>query len=225
MIFICEDDLNIQELVVYSLEQTGFNAQGFDNATKLYQALAKNDCELILLDIMLPDESGLDVLKKLKKDPKYKNIPIIMLTAKSSEYDKVLGLDLGADDYVAKPFGIMEFNARVNALLRRTKKNDTITDLISVGNITIDNEKRTVTVDGEEQNVTFKEYELLKYLMINRGIVLSRDKIMEAVWGFDFQGESRTVDMHIKTLRQKLGESGRTIKTVRNVGYRMETCI
>ena len=162
MIFICEDDLNIQELVVYSLKQTGFNAQGFDNASKLYQALAKNDCELILLDIMLPDESGLDVLKKLKKDPKYKNIPIIMLTAKSSEYDKVLGLDLGADDYVAKPFGIMELIARIKAVLRR---NVNIADKLIYKELELDKSSHTVVYKNQKVVLTLKEFELLQKLM------------------------------------------------------------
>ena len=171
MIFICEDDLNIQELVVYSLKQTGFNAQGFDNASKLYQALAKNDCELILLDIMLPDESGLDVLKKLKKDPKYKNIPIIMLTAKSSEYDKVLGLDLGADDYVAKPFGIMELIARIKAVLRR---NVNIADKLIYKELELDKSSHTVVYKNQKVVLTLKEFELLQKLMENQGIVLTR---------------------------------------------------
>ena len=175
MIFICEDDLNIQELVVYSLKQTGFNAQGFDNASKLYQALAKNDCELILLDIMLPDESGLDVLKKLKKDPKYKNIPIIMLTAKSSEYDKVLGLDLGADDYVAKPFGIMELIARIKAVLRR---NVNIADKLIYKELELDKSSHTVVYKNQKVVLTLKEFELLQKLMENQGIVLTREKLL-----------------------------------------------
>ncbi|MDY5576843.1 MAG: response regulator transcription factor [Lachnospiraceae bacterium] len=221
-VYVVEDDVNISEIECYTLKNSGHNVTPVYSAQELSHELQRKIPDMIILDIMLPDEDGIRVLGKLQKNVKTKEIPVIMVTARSSEMEKVKCLDAGADDYITKPFGIMEFNARVNALLRRTKKNDTITDLISVGNITIDNEKRTVTVDGEEQNVTFKEYELLKYLMINRGIVLSRDKIMEAVWGFDFQGESRTVDMHIKTLRQKIGSERKRIKTVRNVGYKID---
>ena len=218
MIFICEDDLNIQELVVYSLEQTGFNAQGFDNASKLYQALAKNDCELILLDIMLPDESGLDVLKKLKKDPKYKNIPIIMLTAKSSEYDKVLGLDLGADDYVAKPFGIMELIARIKAVLRR---NVNIADKLIYKELELDKSSHTVVYKNQKVVLTLKEFELLQKLMENQGIVLTREKLLEDIWGYDYYGETRTVDVHIRTLRSKLNSDFDYIETIRGVGYKL----
>lgn len=218
MIFICEDDLNIQELVVYSLEQTGFNAQGFDNATKLYQALAKNDCELILLDIMLPDESGLDVLKKLKKDPKYKSIPIIMLTAKSSEYDKVLGLDLGADDYVAKPFGIMELIARIKAVLRR---NVNISDKLIYKELELDKSSHTVIYKNQKVVLTLKEFELLQKLMENQGIVLTREKLLEDIWGYDYYGETRTVDVHIRTLRSKLNNDFDYIETIRGVGYKL----
>lgn len=218
MIFICEDDLNIQELVVYSLEQTGFNAQGFDNATKLYQALAKNDCELILLDIMLPDESGLDVLKKLKKDPKCKNIPIIMLTAKSSEYDKVLGLDLGADDYVAKPFGIMELIARIKAVLRR---NVNTADKLIYKELELDKSSHTVVYKNQKVVLTLKEFELLQKLMENQGIVLTREKLLEDIWGYDYYGETRTVDVHIRTLRSKLNNDFDYIETIRGVGYKL----
>lgn len=218
MIFICEDDLNIQELVVYSLKQTGFNAQGFDNASKLYQALAKNDCELILLDIMLPDESGLDVLKKLKKDPKYKNIPIIMLTAKSSEYDKVLGLDLGADDYVAKPFGIMELIARIKAVLRR---NVNTTDKLIYKELELDKSSHTVVYKNQKVVLTLKEFELLQKLMENQGIVLTREKLLEDIWGYDYYGETRTVDVHIRTLRSKLNNDFDYIETIRGVGYKL----
>ena len=218
MIFICEDDLNIQELVVYSLKQTGVNAQGFDNASKLYQALAKNDCELILLDIMLPDESGLDVLKKLKKDPKYKNIPIIMLTAKSSEYDKVLGLDLGADDYVAKPFGIMELIARIKAVLRR---NVNIADKLIYKELELDKSSHTVVYKNQKVVLTLKEFELLQKLMENQGIVLTREKLLEDIWGYDYYGETRTVDVHIRTLRSKLNSDFDYIETIRGVGYKL----
>lgn len=218
MIYICEDDLNIQELVVYSLKQTGFNAEGFDNATKLYEALTKNECELILLDIMLPDENGLDVLKKLKKDAKYKNIPIIMLTAKSSEYDKVLGLDLGADDYVAKPFGIMELIARIKAVLRR---NVNTSDKLVYKDLELDKSSHTVTYKNQKVVLTLKEFELLQKLMENQGIVLTREKLLEDIWGYDYYGETRTVDVHIRTLRSKLNNDFDYIETIRGVGYKL----
>lgn len=218
MIYICEDDLNIQELVVYSLKQTGFNAEGFDNATKLYEALANNECELLLLDIMLPDENGLDVLKKLKKDAKYKNIPIIMLTAKSSEYDKVLGLDLGADDYVAKPFGIMELIARIKAVLRR---NVNTSDKLVYKDLELDKSSHTVTYKNQKVVLTLKEFELLQKLMENQGIVLTREKLLEDIWGYDYYGETRTVDVHIRTLRSKLNNDFDYIETIRGVGYKL----
>ena len=176
---------------------------------------------LILLDIMLPNEDGMDILKKIRSNKETAEIPVIMVTAKSTELDKVKGLDSGADDYMTKPFGIMELISRVKALLRRTSKAQDET-VIEYKNIVIDNDKRSVLADGSPCELTFKEYELLKYLLINKGIVLSRDKIMNQVWGFDYEGETRTVDMHIKTLRQKLGEHGGIIKTVRNVGYMVE---
>lgn len=175
---------------------------------------------MLILDIMLPDEDGLSILKKLRADDKTKNIPVILVTAKSTELDTVKGLDMGADDYIAKPFGVMELVSRVKALLRRTEKQQQFSGM-SYQNISIDDEKHIVTVDGEHRELTFKEYELLKFLIMNKGIVLTREKIMNKVWGFEYEGESRTVDMHIKTLRQKLGESGSVIKTIRNVGYKL----
>ena len=222
VVYIVEDDPSINEVESYALKSCGYDVKSIFSGKELYQEMEKKLPDVIILDIMLPDENGIKLLSRLQADSRTKDIPVIMVTAKSSEMEKVKCLDAGADDYITKPFGIMEFNARVNALVRRLKKAETPKDIISVGNIVIDDEKRTVTIENEEKYVTFKEYELLKYLMINKGIVLSRDKIMEAVWGFDFQGESRTVDMHIKTLRQKIGMERKRIKTVRNVGYKIE---
>ncbi len=218
-IFIVEDDENIRELILYALGGSGFESLGFEQSTELFEELNKSNFpDLILLDIMLPLEDGLSVLKKLRDNKLYSEIPVIMLTAKGSEYDKVKGLDMGADDYVTKPFGVMELMSRINAVLRRTG-NSKPDNKLTYGNITLDNERHTVRVADNSVNLTYKEYELLYFLLINSEIVLSRDKIMEVVWGFDFECESRTVDMHIKTLRQKLGDSGEYIKTVRGVGY------
>lgn len=220
LIYIVEDDENIREIQRYALKNSGFDVQEFSCGKELCRALEDALPSLILLDIMLPEEDGLDILLKLRKNNATSRIPIIMVTAKSSELDKVKGLDLGADDYMTKPFGIMELISRVKALLRRTK--DMVeTPVLTSGSIEVDTEKRIVTVNGAVCELTFKEFELLKMLLINQGIVLSRNKIMDQVWGFDYEGESRTVDMHIKTLRQKLGEGGGAIKTVRNVGYVM----
>ena len=204
LIYIVEDDVNIREIQRYALKNSGFEVQEFGCGRELYKALDKNLPSLILLDIMLPGEDGLTILKNIRKHQTAAKVPVIMVTAKSTELDKVKGLDLGADDYMAKPFGVMELISRVKALLRRAEGLP---------------DKRRVTAAGEPCELTFKEFELLRMLLINQGIVLSRDKIMEQVWGFDYEGESRTVDMHIKTLRQKLGTDGRVIKTVRNVGY------
>ena len=222
-IFILEDDENIREIVTYALQSVGFEAGGFETGADLFLALEKDKEKpaLLLLDIMLPEEDGLSVLKRLRGNITYKVLPVIMLTAKGSEFDKVKGLDMGADDYVTKPFGIMELISRINAVLRRSSEAPDKTADLSYNNITVSREKRTVLVDGEKITLTFKEYELLFYLLLNAGIVLSREKIMEAVWGYDFEGESRTVDMHIKTLRRKLGSAGENIKTVRNVGYKL----
>ena len=220
LIYIVEDDENIREIQRYALKNSGFDVQEFSCGKELRRALEETLPSLILLDIMLPEVDGLDILLKLRKNNATSRIPIIMVTAKSSELDKVKGLDLGADDYMTKPFGIMELISRVKALLRRTK--DMVeTPVLTSGSIEVDTEKRIVTVNGAVCELTFKEFELLKMLLINQGIVLSRNKIMDQVWGFDYEGESRTVDMHIKTLRQKLGEGGGAIKTVRNVGYVM----
>jgi len=217
-VFIVEDDTDIREIVLYALRFAGFEAQGFEKGTELWPALEKNMPDLLLLDIMLPGEDGLSILKKLRSNSSTAALPVIMLTAKGSEFDKVKGLDLGADDYIAKPFGVMELISRVNALLRRSGHQ---TDTLAYQNIALDSARRSVAVDGESVGLTYKEYELLHFLLLNAGIVMSRDKILGAVWGWDFEGESRTLDMHVRTLRQKLGPAGEHIKTVRNVGYRL----
>ena len=213
--------MNIREIERYALKNSGYEVEEFECGADFFKRLEHKIPALILLDIMLPNEDGLDILTKIRSNKDTARVPIIMVTAKTSELDKVKGLDLGADDYISKPFGIMELISRVKALLRRTSdlKEET---KISYKEITIDNDKHAVLVNEELCELTFKEFELLKYLVINKGIVLSRDKIMNQVWGFDYEGESRTVDMHIKTLRQKLGEAGSCIKTVRNVGYMVE---
>lgn len=221
LIYIVEDDVNIREIERYALKNSGFDVREFERGKDLYQAIEHKVPSLILLDIMLPKEDGLDILAKLRNHKATHNIPVIMVTAKSTELDKVKGLDLGADDYMTKPFGIMELISRVKALLRRTEETENVT-LLTNGNIVVDTKKRSVMVAGEICELTYKEFELLKMLLLNRGIVLTRDKIMDQVWGFEYEGESRTVDMHIKTLRQKLGEAGSVIKTVRNVGYKIE---
>jgi len=218
-IFIVEDDENIREIVIYALNSAGFDASGFETGEEFLTALDTGLPSLVLLDIMLPKDDGLTILKRLRSLPATKQLPVIMLTAKNSEYDKVKGLDLGADDYISKPFGVMELIARVNAVLRRTGAEQG--GEIEISGLSLDYARREVHVGGEPVKLTFKEYELLYCLVLNAGLVLSRDKIMESVWGYDFQGESRTVDMHIKTLRQKLGAAGRLIKTVRNVGYKL----
>ncbi|MCI9081412.1 MAG: response regulator transcription factor [Lachnospiraceae bacterium] len=221
LIYIVEDDVNIREIQRYALKNSGFQVQEFECARELRQAVEKEVPSLILLDIMLPGENGLDILAELRRGIATAKVPVIMVTAKSSELDKVKGLDMGADDYMTKPFGVMELISRVKALLRRAEDLPEAA-VLSNGEIVVDTKQRIVTVGGEVCELTFKEFELLKMLLMNAGIVLSRDKIMDQVWGFDYEGESRTVDMHIKTLRQKLGRGGSSIKTVRNVGYRMD---
>lgn len=220
MIFCVEDDGNIRELVVYTLETTGLNARGFEDGASFFEALAENLPELVLLDIMLPGEDGMEILKKLKASPDTKDIPVIMLTAKGAEYDKVMGLDAGADDYVTKPFGMMELISRIRAVLRRTgKKEDE--DAYHLGGICLNKKKHEVTAGGEPVALTLKEFELLRRLIENKNIVLTRDRLLEEIWGYDFDGETRTVDVHVRTLRQKLGKEGECIETVRGVGYRI----
>lgn len=222
MIFCVEDDSNIRELVVYTLESTGFTAKGFEEGKSFLEALALETPDLILMDIMLPGEDGISLLKRLKNSSKTKDIPVIMVTAKGAEYDKVKGLDLGADDYVTKPFGMMELVSRIKAVLRRSGVAEKKTDAIIISdNLEIDTKKHEVRADGEVVSLTLKEYELLKRLMENPNIVMTRDSLLEEIWGYDFDGETRTVDVHIRTLRQKLGNCGERIETVRGVGYRI----
>lgn len=221
LIYIVEDEQNILEIEAYALKNAGYEVEGFCGAKPFFTALAGRIPDLVLLDIMLPDEDGLRVLTRLRRHPEYKRLPIIMVTAKTSELDKVKGLDCGADDYITKPFGVMELISRVKALLRRSRGSGEETSY-SMGDILMDNAKHRVYVGGEAVELTYKEYELLKVLMANEGLAVSRDILMEKVWGSSFEGESRTLDMHIKTLRQKLGEEGAHICTVRGVGYRME---
>ena len=217
MIYIVEDDRNIQEIELFALKNSGYQAAGFETAKEFYRALDTRLPELILLDIMLPDEDGMSILKRLRARPDTQRVPVILVTAKTTELDKVKGLDGGADDYIAKPFGVMEMIARVKALLRRSGGADT--SLLTCGDVTLDSERRMVFVSGKPVELTYKEFELLRLLMKNHGIVISRDVIMERVWDSSFEGESRTIDVHVRTLRQKLGEAGSLIKTIRNVGY------
>ena len=220
-IFLVEDDENIRELVVYALKSAGFEARGFSCAKEFYKELDKEIPQLLLLDIMLPDEDGISILKKLRNNGRLKNIPVIMLTAKSTEYDKVVGLDSGADDYVTKPFGVMELLSRVRAVLRRSQ-NVSQEEILTMGSLALDTKKHEVLVDRKPVILTFKEFELLAYLMKNRNIVLTRDKILDVIWNYEYEGESRTVDVHIGSLRQKLGSCGNMIRTVRGVGYKLE---
>lgn len=220
MIFCVEDDGNIRELVVYTLMTTGLDARGFEDGASFFEALAGELPELVLLDIMLPGEDGMEILKKLKASSVTRNIPVIMLTARGAEYDKVMGLDSGADDYVTKPFGMMELVSRIRAVLRRVKK-DGGEDCCSIGDLILNKKKHEVTVKGEAVALTLKEFELLRRLLENRNIVLTRDRLLEEIWGYDFDGETRTVDVHVRTLRQKLGSAGEWIETVRGVGYRI----
>ncbi|MCL2083374.1 MAG: response regulator transcription factor [Oscillospiraceae bacterium] len=221
-VYIVEDDENIREAVLYALNLAGFETQGFETGADFFARAETDTPDLAILDIMLPGEDGLSVLKRLRSDSRTKSLPIIMLTAKSSEFDKVKGLDMGADDYIAKPFGVMELISRVKAILRRSVSVPPPDGQFVLGVLKIDNECREVTVSGNKVNLTFKEYELLGYLALNSGLALSRDKIMEAVWGYSFECESRTLDMHIRSLRQKLKEAGVYIQTIRNVGYSLK---
>lgn len=221
MIYLVEDDDSIRELVLYTLHTTGFEAEGFRNAADFWQALEKELPQLVLLDIMLPDEDGLHILKRLRAGAETADLPVMMLTAKSSEYDRVVGLDSGADDYMPKPFGMMELVSRVRALLRRAAKPAAEDKLFTAGSLAVDVKRRAVTVDGEPVILTYKEFELLCYLLENRGVALSRDQILTKIWDYNYSGETRTVDVHIRTLRQKLGDAGALIETVRGVGYRL----
>ena len=218
-IFCVEDDANIRELVLYTLNATGFEAKGFESGTELFEMIKEELPDLVLLDIMLPGMDGMEILEILKKD--YNDLPVIMVTAKSDQIDKIKGLDNGADDYITKPFDIMELVSRVKAVLRRAYKEKN-TNILTYKSLQLNHDSRRVTVSGEDIILTFKEYELLHILLENKGVVLSRDKLMNEVWGTDFEGETRTVDVHVRTLRQKLGLAGEYIETVRNVGYKID---
>lgn len=220
LIYIVEDDESIREIETIALKNSNYIVSAFENAKEFYKKLDELVPDLILLDVMLPDESGYDIVRKLRKRPATQDIPIIMVTAKTTEMDMIKGLDGGADDYIKKPFSIMELITRVKALLRRTVKEET--KLLKLDDLVIDHERHVVTVNNEPVDLTYKEYELLRLLMGSQGIVMTREVIMRSVWDTDFEGETRTVDMHIKTLRHKLGDYGSRIKTVRNVGYVIE---
>lgn len=219
MIYCVEDDKNIRDLVIYTLESTGMKAVGFEDGKSFKKALKDEKPTLVLMDIMLPGEDGLQILNELKSTSATKNIPVIMVTAKGSEYDKVIGLDSGADDYITKPFGMMELVSRIKAVLRRTAPEEK--EIFQNGILTLNVVKHEVTVEDNPVVLTLKEFELLEKLLKNSGIVLKRDRLLEEIWGYDYTGETRTVDVHIRTLRQKLGAAGDLIETVRGVGYRI----
>ena len=221
MIFCVEDDISSRELMIYTLKSAGFDAKGFPESTDFWKALETETPELIMLDIMLPGEDGIEILKKLRKKTKTADIPVIMATAKGTEFDKVTGLDTGADDYLVKPFGMMEMISHIKAVLRRTAPK-TSKNVLSTGKLSLNLDEHAVFADGEKVVLTFKEFELLKIFMENPGRVFSRDALLEKVWGADYYGETRTVDVHIGALRTKLGECGEYIETIRGVGYRME---
>lgn len=221
MIWCVDDDNTIRDIEVYTLTQTGFEAKGFADGISMLEALKTEKPELIVLDIMLPGKDGVEILKEIKSNPETRKIPVIMATAKGTEMDRIQGLDTGADDYLVKPFGVMEMVSRIKAVLRRCEP-DEKEEVLSIGEITLSDKEHLVTVNGEKVVLTFKEFEILKLFMSNPGIVFSRDKLLSEVWGIDYLGESRTVDMHIKTLRQKLGDACALIETVIGVGYKME---
>lgn len=221
MIYCVEDDSAIRDLMIYTLNTTGFEAAGFEDSVPFWNAMKQQRPELILLDIMLPGEDGISILKKLRSQKEYKEIPVIMATAKGTEYDKVMGLDMGADDYLTKPFGMMEMVSRIKAVLRRTGKKETAKTLC-IGALELNIDEHTVFADGEQIMLTLKEYELLSLFMKNPGRVYTREQLLTQIWESDYAGETRTVDVHIGTLRMKLGKWGEYLKTVRGVGYRME---
>lgn len=223
MIYIVEDDADVREMETYALKSSGFEVMSFDCGKALDEQVKSVVPDLFILDIMLPGEDGLSILKRLRNQENTRNVPVIMLTAKGTELDKVKGLDLGADDYIAKPFGVLELISRVRAVLRRSGQGpaeSTEASNLALGGVILDDQRRSVTVDGVAVELTFKEYELLKLLMSRPGTVFSRQQILEKIWGIDFDMDTRTVDMHVKTLRQKLGSHGSIVQTVRNVGYK-----
>lgn len=221
MIYCVEDDAAIRDIEVYALRSTGFEVEGCESGAALFAALKKAPAELVILDVMLPGEDGLEILKKLRLGAATRNLPVIMATARGEEYDKITGLDSGADDYLVKPFGMMEMISRVRAVLRRARP-ERRRSALSLGGVTIDPESRRVTANGQEVALTLKEFELLYTLMSSPGVVFTRDRLLSEIWGTDYDGETRTVDVHVRTLRQKLGEAGSVICTVRGVGYRTE---
>lgn len=223
MIYIVEDDTEVREMETYALKSSGFDVMAFENGKAMDEKVKVKVPDLFILDIMLPGEDGLSILKRLRNQENTRNVPVIMLTAKGTELDKVKGLDLGADDYMAKPFGVLELISRVRAVLRRYRQGDVENaeaSNLTLGKVTLDDQRHTVTVDGGAVELTFKEYELLKLLISRPGTVFSRQQILEKIWGIDFDMDTRTVDMHVKTLRQKLGSHGSIVQTVRNVGYK-----
>lgn len=220
MIYFLEDDNNIRNFVIYALNNTGLEAEGFETPEKFWEAMKNEMPDLLLLDIMLPGEDGISILKKIRNNGRTRKLPVIMLTAKGTEYDKVLGLDSGADDYVSKPFGTMELISRIKALLRRTGNDDEPAEYRR-GSLYVCPSKHIVRVDDEDVTLTLKEFELLCFLFKNNGMVLTRDEILSHIWGYEFDGESRTVDVHIRTLRSKLGDAGKYIETVRGIGYKI----
>ena len=221
MVYYVEDDVNIRELVVYTLNQTGLGARGFANAEEFFEAVAKEPPTLVLLDIMLPNGDGLSILRRLRSKSDTRALPVIMVTAKTAEYDKVIGLDSGADDYITKPFGMMELIARVKALIRRSAP-EKPREVLSEGGLTLDVQGRAVSVHNQPVTLTYREFELLHHIMENRGIAFSRERLLETVWGYGYDGGTRTVDVHVQTLRQKLGDCSGLIETVRGVGYRFK---
>lgn len=220
MIYLVEDDSSIRELIVYTLNSTGLEAEGFERPSEFWEKVDEKIPSLVMLDVMLPEENGIEILKKLRKNYSTEHVPIIMVTAKTSEYDKIKGLENGADDYIGKPFSMMEMVARVKALLRRSEYTEKEQEY-SIGNLYVCPSKHIVKVDGKDITLTLKEFETLCLLLQNKGIVLTRDQLLNKIWGYSFDGESRTVDVHIRTLRQKLQEAGSVIKTIRGVGYKI----
>ena len=221
MIWCVEDDPSIREIEVYALHSTGLEARGFVDGAEFWEALEKEQPELVILDVMLPGEDGVAILKRLRADERYRDIPVIMATARSTEFDKVQSLDLGADDYITKPFGMMEMVSRVKAVLRRSQPKQPAA-LLRLEGLTLDESQHTVTIDGQRITLTYKEYELLRLFLSHPGMAFSREQLLQTVWNTDYAVETRTVDMHIRTLRQKLGDYGRYIETIRGVGYRLE---
>ena len=221
MIWCVEDDASIRDIEVYALQSTGYEAKGFEDGTSFLKEVKNQKPELVVLDVMLPGIDGITLLQKLKEDPETREIPVVMATAKGAEYDKIQGLDLGADYYLTKPFGVMEFVSCVKAVLRRCQPRQ-VEHLLKTGGLIVNIDEHTVTIDGERITLTYKEFELLRLFLSHPGMAFTRDQLFNEVWGMDYCGDTRTVDMHIRTLRQKLGEAGSMIRTVRNVGYMIE---